>query len=86
MLGVTFGSAESQRLFRSSTFLAHAETVALALAAARSYRSFLSGVTRIAKRSVSGLSIGGLPLGRFLGWSMSLIIVRTNNSHKMDLL
>jgi hypothetical protein len=84
MLGVTFGRAESQRLFRSSTFLAHAETVAWALAAAFSYRFFLSGVTRIAKRSVSGFSIGGRPLGRFFGWSMSLIIVRTNNSHKMN--
>lgn len=73
----------SYRLLRSSTFLAHADRGALALAAAFSYRAFRSGDRRISKRSVSGFSMGGLPLGRFLGSSMSLILVRTNNLHKV---
>jgi hypothetical protein len=78
----TFGWNDQPRLERSRTFLAQADRVSFFRAAARSYRAFLSGVTRISKRSLSGFSMGGLPLGRFLGCSMSLILVRTNNLHK----
>lgn len=75
-------SARDYRLDRSSTRFAHADRVSFLMAAARSYLAFLSGVTRTSKRSVSGFSMGGRPLGRFLGCSMSLILVRTINLHK----
>lgn len=71
-----------QRLERSSTLLAQAERVSFFLAAALSYLAFRSVDRRSSKRSVSGFSMGGLPLGRFFGCSMSLILVRTNNLHK----
>ena len=55
----------SYRLFRSMTFLAQADRASLSFAAARSYRAFRSGLTRKWMRSVSPLSMWGLPLGRF---------------------
>jgi hypothetical protein len=64
-------------LDRSRTAFIQVARALPARVAAASYRAFLSGVTRSAIRSVSGFSMGGLPLGR-LG-SMRVIIGRTNN-------
>ena len=64
-------------LARSRTPLIHVANAFPARSAAASYLAFRSGLTRRAIRSVSGFSMGGLPLGR-LG-SMRVIIGRTNN-------
>jgi hypothetical protein len=60
-------------LARSRTALIHAERVSFLLAAARSYWSFLSWLTRIVRNSRSPFSTGGLPLPRF-GASMAVIM------------
>ena len=57
------------RLALSSTPLIQAESVSLALVAARSYRALRSSLTRTVRYSFSPLSTGGLPLGLF-GWSI----------------
>lgn len=49
---------------RSSIFLTQADRLALAFAAAREYRSFLSSLMRIVRYSRSPFSTVGLPLGR----------------------
>jgi hypothetical protein len=50
----------------SNTPLIHADRASPALAAAATYRAFLEADRRISSRSVSPLSSGGLPLGRFM--------------------
>ena len=64
--GVSFDSCPYRLLARSRTALAQADRALPARAAAASYRALRSGATRISSRSVSGLSTGGLPRGRFV--------------------
>lgn len=59
----------------SSTPLIQAARALPALAAACSYRSRRSLDSRNSYRSPSGLSNGGLPTGRFMGWIMHVQIV-----------
>lgn len=61
---------------RSSTALAHVPTGFPLRAAAASYAALRAGFSRSSRRSVSGSSIGGLPLPRFGAFSgfMALII------------
>jgi hypothetical protein len=54
-------------LARSQTALIQAESLALAFAAARSYRAFRSLLTLKCMSSDSPLSTGGLPLGFLAG-------------------
>jgi hypothetical protein len=61
-----FDDGPYRLLARSRTALAQADRALPARAAAASYRAFLSGATRISRRSVSGFSAGGLPRGRFV--------------------
>ena len=60
-------------LARSRTAFTQPDRVALALAAARSYRALRASLTRIVRYSLSPSSTVGLPLPRF-GASIGLIM------------
>jgi hypothetical protein len=64
----SFGTARDYRLLaRSQTALIQAARAFPALPAAASQRSLRALESRSSYRSSSGLSIGGLPRGRFMG-------------------
>jgi hypothetical protein len=67
-------------LARSRTALAHVPTGLPLRAAAASYAALRAGFSRSSSRSVSGSSLGGLPLPRFgaSGLVIAGLWVRTN--------